>query len=134
MKRFKTKAGILLLATSALIHLSNVQADELQTLKNLERERSSLIALLLDNKLTADQRNLKISSKTRRLVDLERIVMRDSRLEGNTHTLVRRAFKDYDMTFLAHASVEQKKYVSGHWFDLVGLSTASILNSKKGIR
>ena len=134
MKRFKLTTGMVVLAAWVLTHLSSAQADDLQTLKNLERERSSLISLLLDTKLSADQRNLKLASKTRRLVDLERMVLRDSRLEGNTHTLVRRAFKDYDMTFLAHASVEQKKYVSGHWFDLVGLSTASILNAKKGIR
>jgi len=134
MKHFTLTSGSLLLALFVLVLHTPVYADDLQTLKNLERERSSLIALLLDSSMSAEQRNLKISSKTRRLVDLERMVLRDSRLEGNTHTLVRRAFKDYDMTFLAHASVEQNKYVTGHWFDLVGLSNAAILKAKRGIR
>jgi serine phosphatase RsbU (regulator of sigma subunit) len=134
MNCFSVKSGSLLLAFFMLLLQSTAQADALQTLKNLERERSSLIALLLDNSLKAEQRNQKIASKTRRLVDLERMVLRDSRLEGNTHTLVRRAFNDYDRTFLAHASVEQNKHVSGHWFDLVGLSNAAILNAQRGIR
>jgi hypothetical protein len=134
MKWFTYKSGISLLALCLLSAISSVQADELQTLKNLERERSSLIGIFLDSTLSTEQRNQKISAKTRRLVDLERMVLRDGRLDGNTDILVRRAFKDYDMTFLAHASVEQQKYVSGHWFDLVGLSNSAILNAKRGIR
>lgn len=134
MKRFTYKSGIFFLAFFALLQVSSARADDLQTLKNLERERSSLIGIFLDSALSTEQRNQKISVKTRRLVDLERMVLRDGRLEGNTDILVRRAFKHYDMTFLAHASVEQQKYVSGHWFDLVGLSNASILNARKGIR
>lgn len=134
MKGITTQLCRFLMAALLIMLHSFAQADDLQTLKNLERERSSLIGLLLDNKLSADQRNQKIAAKARRLVDLERIVLRDSRLEGHTHTLVRRAFKDYDMTFLAHASVEQKKYVTGHWFDQIGLSNAAILNAQRGIR
>jgi len=111
-----------------------VMADDLQTLKNLERERTGFIEAVLDTTLTAEQRNKKIEAKTRRLVDLERMALRDRRLEGKTDPMVRRAFKNYDMTFLAHASVEQDQHIAGHWYDQVGLSNEAILNARKGIR
>lgn len=134
MKCFTVKLGTLLLASVLVSQISSAFADDLQTLKNLERERSSLIQVFLDRSLSAEQRNKKILAKTRRLVDLERIALRDSRLEGHTDALVRRAFKDYERTFLAHASVEQRQHVAGHWFDQIGLSNSAILNARKGIR
>jgi hypothetical protein len=111
-----------------------VQADDLQTLKNMERERSSLIETLLDLNMTPADRSSIIDNKVRRLVDLERMVLRDGRLDGNTHFLVRRAFADYDMTFLAHTSVENDQAVVGHWLNQVGLSNAAIFSAGKGIR
>ena len=103
------------------------QSDELQTLRNLERERAILVEMMFDDSLAREKRQNQIEHSIRRLVDLERMVLRDQRLEGNTDTLVRRAFNNYDLTFLAHASLEKRHSVIGHWVDQVGLSTNSIL-------
>ncbi len=115
--------------TVTAMFASHVQADELQTLRNLERERAILIETMLDADLNSEKRQAQIEHSVRRLVDLERMVLRDSRLEGNTDTLVRRAFNNYDLTFLAHASMESKQSIVGHWFDQVGLSNNDILSS-----
>jgi len=133
MKTLKNIIGTSILGAILLGNIT-AQADDLQTLKNLERERSNMIETLLDSKLAVDQRRTRIENKVRRLVDLERMVMRDSRLEGNTHNLVVRAFKNYDLTFLAHASVENDQEVVGHWMHEIGLSNEAILASNRGIR
>jgi len=134
MKNLIRKVSTMLVTTVLVSHGTMVMADDLQTLKNLERERTGFIEAVLDTTLTAEQRNKKIESKTRRLVDLERMALRDRRLEGKTDPMVRRAFKSYDMTFLAHASVEQDQHIAGHWYDQIGLSNEAILNARKGIR
>lgn len=110
------------------------QANELRLLENLERERAHLIELMLDVALDPDKRRTLIENKVRRLVDLERMVMRDKRLEGNTHINVQRAFKSYDLTFMAHASLEQKQSLVAHWVDQTGLSNDAIMTSGRGIR
>mgnify|MGYP000556522175 CR=1 FL=1 len=133
MKTMNQLISLFILGAVLLISIQ-AQADDLQTLKNLERERSNLITTLLDENLEPEQRHKHVESKVRRLVDLERIVMRDTRLEGNTHFLVRRAYKDYDLTFLTHASVEKKQAVVGLWVNQIGLSDTDILTSTRGIR
>ena len=138
MKFLKYSLGVTIIRSALIITtmLSSIstQADDLQSLKNLERERSNMIEILLDENLEAEQRQARIESKVRRLVDLERMVMRDSRLEGNTHLLVQRTFKNYDLSFLAHASVESKQAVVGLWMNEIGLSDAAILASYIGVR
>lgn len=119
---------------TAVATSSFAKADDLQTLKNMERERAGLIQYFLDDSIDADKRRENTEVKTRRLVDLERMVMRDKRLEGNTHILVRRAFDNYELTFLAHSSVEAKTSVMGLWFDKVGLKTDDIMSATRGIR
>ena len=129
-KRFK----FCVLATVMTITSADVTADELQTLRNLERERAQVIDTLLDPDLVSEQRRARIDGKTRRLVDLERMVIRDPKLEGHTHNMVKRAFADFDLTFLAHASVEQNAPIAGHWFAKVGLGNKALMRAQRGIR
>lgn len=122
------------LIMAATMNSAFAKGDDLQTLKNMERERANLIQNYFDNSIDADKRRASLEAKSRRLVDLERMVMRDSRLEGNTDVLVRRAFNDYDLTFLAHASAEHNTSLIGYWIDNVGLSHENIMSATRGIR
>ena len=109
-------------------------ADELQTLKNLERERAALVTQLFVVELPSAQRQQAIQTRLRRVVDLERMVLRDDRLVGATHQLIKRAFDNYELTFLAHASIEQDTSVASHFLEHVGLSTDALLNSQVSYR
>lgn len=104
------------------------------TLENLERERAMLITTLLDADLGPAERQEKVAVAKHRLVDLERMVLRDDSLRGKTTPQVRRAFADYDLTFLVHASVESGTTVSDHWLSRLGLTTSAVMNAQPGRR
>jgi len=126
------KPQILALAAATLIAFSaTVDAG---TLENLERERSMTIKTFLDSNLNIDERQAKLDSQRRRLVDLERIVMRDKSLRGKNTKTVRVAFKNYDVTFLGHASAEKGHTMVDHWLNQFGVSTDSLMSSRVGSR
>lgn len=104
------------------------------TLENLERERAMTVQTMLDGSLTVEQRGAKLDTAKRRLVDLERMVLRDEGLKGRTDQTTRVAFKNYDVTFLAHASLEKNRSLSDHWLDQFGISTDSLMATKIGRR
>lgn len=126
------KPQILALATASLIAFSaTAQAG---TLENLERERSMTVKTFLDSSLTIDERQAKLDSQRRRLVDLERIVMRDKSLRGKNTKTVRVAFKNYDVTFLGHASSEKGHTMVDHWLGQFGVSTDAVMSTRVGSR
>jgi len=103
-------------------------------LENMERERALLIETLLDPSLQPAQRQVKIEVAKRRLVDLERMTIRDDDLaEENTPT-VRVAFRNYDLTFLVHASVERGVTVTDQWLDQLGVTSAALQDARVGRR
>jgi len=104
------------------------------TLENLERERALLVDVLLDPELDAAQRAQRINKAQHRLVDLERMALRDKSLRGKNTPVVRKAFERYDLTFLVHASVENERSVTDQWLDEVGISTDSLMTARKGRR
>lgn len=118
-------------ALAALLAASAVQAG---TLENLERERAILVETLLSPSLAPEERADKIAQEKHRLVDLERMVLRDDSLSGNTRPVVRKAFENYDLTFLVHAAVEKKAGLMDHWLDQVGVSTHTLMNARMGRR
>jgi hypothetical protein len=126
------KPQILALAAASLLAFS-ATADA-GTLENLERERSMTINTFLDSNLSIDERQAKLDSQRRRLVDLERIVMRDKSLRGKNTKTVRVAFKNYDVTFLGHASAEKGHTMVDHWLNQFGVSTDSLMSSRVGSR
>ena len=69
----------LTLATAAAI-LVAAGAAQAGTLENLERERALTIQTLLSPSLTVSERQQKIAASKHRLVDLERMVLRDKSL------------------------------------------------------
>jgi len=104
------------------------------SLENLERERAILLDTALDPKLTPAEREARLQTSSRRLVDLERMVLRDDDLVGRNTPLVRKAFTNYDLTFLVHAAVEKELAVLDLWLDQVGVSTDSLLATRTGRR
>jgi hypothetical protein len=119
-------AGTVLALTSGIAH-----AD---TLDNLERERAILIEAMLDPELTPPERQTRMESEQRRLVDLERMVLRDDSLKGRATPTVRKAFANYDLTFMVHAALEKKVSLTDNWLEQVGVSTQSLLAARKGMR
>ena len=104
------------------------------TLENLERERAIFIATLLDPETTPEERQARMGVSQRRLVDLERMVLRDKSLTGRNTPTVRRAFENYDLTFLVHASAEKNASAIDTWLSEVGLTTQGLMSARVGRR
>ena len=126
----KTMAMIGLLLAS-VFQAGTAQAG---TVENLERERAILVETLLDPALSPDDRREKIELSRQRLVDLERMVLRDDGLRGNDTPAVRRAFADYELTFLVHAAIERDRSVVEQWLERVGLTSQALLGGRVGRR
>lgn len=110
------------------------QAGELTSLENLERERAILLAAVRDLDLSVTERADQVDAAKRRLIDLERIVVRDDNLTGHTAPLVRQAFANYDLTFLVNASAQQRSTIAEHWLSQLGLTSAALKATVKGRR
>ena len=111
--------------------LATAQATSLD---NLERERAKLLFNSLDPALAANDRQRLIEPARRRLVDLERMVLRDESLATKPTAKVRRAFENYDLTFLVHASAEKAATILEIWLREVGVSTSTTLAARVGRR
>ena len=103
-------------------------------LENMERERAIMIETMLSGDLDNNQRQGRIEIARTRLVDLERMVLRDKSLIGKNQPLVRAAFENYDLSFVVHASVENNRSIADHWLSEIGLSTQAIMNARSGRR
>ena len=104
------------------------------TLENMERERAILLDALLSGELTPEKRQSTVEVSRNRLIDLERMVLRDKSLVGKSTPAVRAAYENYDLTFLVHASTEHNRSVIDHWLQQVGVSTESLMNARLGRR
>ena len=102
------------------------------TLANMERERAQLIDAILDAEITPADRQVRLETAQRRLIDLERMVLRDDGLIGRNTPHVRRAFANYDLTFLVHAAAEKNLIVADAWLEQLGISTQNLLAAKAG--
>lgn len=104
------------------------------TLENMERERAILLETILSGDMNAAERENRIQVAKTRLVDLERMVLRDKKLIGRNTPAVRAAFDNYDLTFLVHASTEKSRSIADHWLGEIGVSTTSLMNARMGRR
>ncbi len=130
MKTFLKLTAVTQFVVACSLAVNVSAAEKLGTLKNLERDRASFIATLIDRDLSPAQREQSLKNNQRQLVDLERMVIRDDRLNGSKSSLVRAAFKNYDLTFLVHASAEKGVSPADLWFEQVGL-TGDVLNKSR---
>lgn len=109
-------------------------AQAADTLENLERERALTVRTLIDPALGPGERAGKLEIATRRLTDLERMAIRDDSLTGDTSPVVRVAFKNYDLTFLVHGSVERNVTLVDQWMEQIGITTDSLMTARVGRR
>ena len=100
----------------------------------MERERAILLETILSGDMNAAERESRIQVAKTRLVDLERMVLRDKKLIGRNTPAVRAAFDNYDLTFLVHASTEKSRSIADHWLGEVGVSTTALMNARMGRR
>ncbi|WP_340679905.1 hypothetical protein [Paraglaciecola sp.] len=132
------KSLLLLSSLVAVTYLSSfsaaAQSNALFSLQNLERERASLLATLTDANISMEVRQQKSNSIYRRMADIERMVLRDERIANSDKVLVQKAFANYDLTFLVHASAERKVQPLSQWMNTLGINAASIAQSKQGYR
>ncbi len=126
-KRFLIPAAALLVAALG-------PAAYADTLENLERERALALETLLSPDVSPAEREDRTAMSRARLVDLERMVMRDDSLKGKNTPEVRVAFESYDLTFLVHASVEKNRTLVDHWLEQVGVTTNSLMSARVGRR
>ena len=101
------------------------------SIENLERERAIAIETLLAPEMAASERSAKISVAKSRLVDLERIALRDKSVDGRASPAIKRAFANYDLTFLVHASTEKNVTLLDHWLEELGLSTQNLMAASR---
>ena len=129
-----TKLTSIACAAAACIAIGFAVPAQAGTLENLERERAIFIESLLDPEATAVERLEKVRISERRLIDLERMVLRDKALSGRNTPAVRRAFENYDLTFLVHASAENNVSAIDAWLGQIGITTQSLMSAKMGRR
>ncbi len=123
-----------LLGTLVTLGAATIQPAQAGTLENLERERALVIETMLDPELAPTERHRRIEAATPRLVDLERMVLRDDSLKGRNTPTVRRAFQSYELTFLVHAATEKDLSVADNWLQQMGVTTQSLMSAKHGRR
>ena len=109
-------------------------AAEAGTLENLERERAQTVQYFLDGQMEPNERLARIEVSKRRLIDLERMVLRDKSLRGKTTPIVRRAFLNYDVTFMAHSATEKNITMVDNWLDQFEVNTDTLMSAKIGKR
>lgn len=134
----KTVIRTMVVATACVTAITATTAQAADkgdsTVRNLERERAAMIDILLDPNLDSAKRQQQISANQRRLIDLERMVLRDDKLKGVSTLVVKKAFDNYDLTFLAHAALEDGQAVGDHWLEHMGLDTGSLKATSMGRR
>ena len=104
------------------------------TVENLERERAIAIEILLSPNMDPAERQSSVEITRTRLVDLERMVLRDDGLRGRNTPAVRAAFENYDLSFLVHASIEKNRSLLDHWLEQLGVTTNSLMSARIGRR
>ena len=123
------------LLTAALVACATVSGTaNAGTLENMERERAIMVEAMLSPGLAQAERREKVTVSRTRLIDLERVVLRDKSLSGRNTPVVRTAFANYDLTFLVHASTEKNMVLIDHWLEQVGVSTQALANARVGRR
>ncbi len=125
---------LMALLAVGLILAAAVQPARAGTLENMERERAMLLETLLSADMTVEEKQKHIRLSRTRLIDLERMVLRDKSLTGRNTPRVRAAFENYDLTFLIHASTEKNRSLLDHWLAEIGVSTQTLMNARAGRR
>ena len=100
------------------------------SIENMERTRAALISVMLDANMNVDKKQNKLKSFKLRLLDSERIVINDKKIIQNPNRYTIRAFEEFELSFLVHASIENNLDISDHWFNQMGLTTSNLENTR----
>ena len=100
------------------------------SIENMERTRAALISVMLDANMNLDKKQNKIKNFKLRLLDSESIVINDKKIIQNPDRYTIRAFEEYELSFLVHASIENNLDISDHWFNQMGLTTSNLENTR----
>ena len=132
--KVKTLICVLSIVFLASVFSLSAKAKSALTLENLERERAAMLNTFINDQITPDQQQRSMNMSYRRLTDVERMVLRDDRLLNNQSAIVQRAFQNYELTFLIHASAEKNLLPMDLWLSELNISSNSIMSTKKGRR
>ena len=133
MKYLRKILVVVSIVFSMICHV-NAKPNSLFTLENLERQRAALLNNLTTKQLNAYQREQQTKHLIKRLVDLERMVLRDDRIAESNSVMAKNAFQRYELTFLVHAGSESKKSPMAHWLYSLKITDESITKSSSGAR
>ena len=100
------------------------------SIENMERTRAALISIMLDANMNADKKQNKLISFKLRLLDSERIVINDKKIIQKPDRYTIKAFEEFELSFLVHASIENNLDISDHWFNQMGLTTSNLENTR----
>jgi hypothetical protein len=109
---------------------ATITAAHAGSIENMERERAVAVAQILDPAMSTQQRWERTSYTKRRMADLERIALNDKSLKSSRKSIVLKAFKQYELSFLVHAATESQRPVAVHWLESMGLTTSNLMNAR----
>ncbi|MEQ8249195.1 MAG: hypothetical protein RID42_16060 [Alphaproteobacteria bacterium] len=132
--RIRTARVAAVLTIGLIFWVAETRPGVAGPLENLERERASMIRTWFDPGLDAEARAEALTLSQRRLLTLEQLVLRDDSLIGRNTPTVRRAFANFDLTFLTHAGIEQRQAAIDTWLAQVGLTTETLMAARIGRR
>ena len=99
------------------------------SIEDMERTRASLIKVILDPNLNLEKKESQITDLKLKLLDKERIVINDKKIIQNPNRYTIRAFEEFDLSFLVHASIEKSINIPSHWFNEIGITTSNLDNT-----
>lgn len=111
----------------SLTFTSQIIASPIET---LERERANTLSYVLDKNISVSDRKKFLKQSKMRLLDLERMAINNKNISTNPDYNTIKAFENFDLTFLAHSSLEKGRSVSITWLEMIGLTTNNLMNTK----
>jgi hypothetical protein len=124
-KKMKIKIMLTILLLSTFLNPALATSIE-----NMERTRSALISIMLDVNINADKKQNQLNNFKLKLLDNERIVINDKKIIQNPDRYTIKAFEEFELSFLVHASIEKNLDISEHWFNQIGLTTSNLENTR----
>ena len=123
MSKFNIVISIML----SFIIINHAKANPVDA---LERERSKLLQHVLNKNISIGDRKKNIDKSKMKLLDLERITINNKNISKNPSYQTIKAFENFDLTFLIHASLEKEKSLSILWFETLGLTSDNLMNTR----
>ena len=111
----------------SFIICSQANANSIDT---LERERAKTLNLILDKSISIVERKKRLEISKMRLLDLERMTINDKNINKNPNHRTINAFKNFDLTFLVHSSLEKEKPISVIWLEKIGFTTENLMSTR----